>query len=108
MSFNNKNIASKMLSGKWFPILLLIIMVFAYAVQVPGLGYYLDDWIYVASFDQGGEEALLSYGINVERIAHNFADICAFAFYCNNIVFIHIKNSLLLLFVFDSTMYGRK
>lgn len=56
-----------MLSGKWFPFLLLIIMVFAYAVQVPGLGYYLDDWIYVASFDQGGEEALLSYGINDSR-----------------------------------------
>ena len=55
------------LSGKWFPLLLLAVMIFAYAVQIPQLGFYLDDWVSIAAYDQGGEAGLIAYGINDSR-----------------------------------------
>ncbi len=67
MNRNNGSFYSQLLSGKWFPILLLILMLCTYAVQIPQLGFYLDDWVSIAAYDQGGEEGLIAYGINDSR-----------------------------------------
>lgn len=58
---------SQLLSEKWFPVLLLVLMLCAYAVQIPQLGFYLDDWVSIAAYDQGGEEGLIAYGIDDSR-----------------------------------------
>ena len=42
-------------------------MACTYAIQIPQLGFYLDDWVSIASYDQGGEEGLLAFGINDSR-----------------------------------------
>ena len=67
MNENRKNIFSEILCGKWFPLLLLVVMALTFAVQLPKLGYYIDDWVYVASYDQGGEAGLIAYGIDDSR-----------------------------------------
>ena len=67
MKKQTDDFCTSLLTGKLFPILLLLVMVCAYATQIPQLGFYLDDWVSVASFDQGGEEGLLAFGINDSR-----------------------------------------
>lgn len=67
MNEKRKNIFSEILCGKWFPLLLLVVMALTYAVQLPKLGYYIDDWVYVASYDQGWEAGLIAYGIDDSR-----------------------------------------
>ena len=62
-----KNNLSDILCGKWFPLLLLLVMVCAFAVQTPRLGFYLDDWVSIAAYDQGGEAGLIAYGIDDSR-----------------------------------------
>lgn len=62
-----KSIWTELLYGKAFPILLLVVMMCAFAVQIPQLGFYLDDWVSVAAFDQGGESGLIAYGVNDSR-----------------------------------------
>ena len=58
---------NELISGKWFPLLLLVVMICAYATQIPQLGFYLDDWVSIASYDQEGEKGLLAFGINDSR-----------------------------------------
>lgn len=53
--------------GGLFPLLLLIVTLSAFAIQIPDYGFYLDDWVSVAAFDQGGEEGLISYGVDDTR-----------------------------------------
>ncbi len=64
---DRKNVLSEILCGKWFPLLLLAVMACAYAIQIPQLGFYLDDWVSIAAYDQGGEAGLIAYGINDSR-----------------------------------------
>ena len=67
MNEKAKNLFTEILCGKWFPLLLLAVMACTYAVQLPQLGFYLDDWVSIAAYDQGGEEGLLAFGINDSR-----------------------------------------
>ncbi len=67
MKNGTKNIRTELLCGKGFPILLLAVMACAYAIQIPQLGFYLDDWVSIVSFDQGGEAGLMAFGINDSR-----------------------------------------
>ena len=62
-----KRVTSELLCGKFFPLLLLVIMACTFAIQLPQLGFYLDDWVSIAAFDQGGEEGLIAFGINDSR-----------------------------------------
>lgn len=64
---NRDNKWIEILAGKWFPLLLLAVMACAYAIQIPRLGFYLDDWVSIAAYDQGGEAGLIAYGINDSR-----------------------------------------
>lgn len=43
------------------PILLLFTSLLAFGLQIPWLGYYLDDWIILAAYDSGGAQRLLEY-----------------------------------------------
>lgn len=67
MNEKTKKILTELLCGKWFPLLLLAVMACTYAVQLPQLGFYLDDWVSIAAYDQGGEDGLLAFGINDSR-----------------------------------------
>ncbi len=67
MNNKQKTIFNELLYGKWFPLLLLIVMACTYATQLPQLGFYLDDWVSIAAYDQGGEAGLLAFGINDSR-----------------------------------------
>ncbi len=67
MSEKTKKIFNELLCGKWFPLLLIAVMACTYAIQLPQLGFYLDDWVSIAAYDQGGEEGLLAFGINDSR-----------------------------------------
>ena len=67
MEKGTKNIWMELICGKGFPILLLAVMVCAFTIQIPQLGFYLDDWVSIASYDQGGEAGLMAYGINDSR-----------------------------------------
>ena len=67
MENRKNNIRTELLCGKGFPILLLAVMACAFAIQIPQLGFYLDDWVSIASFDQGGEAGLMAFGINDSR-----------------------------------------
>ena len=67
MNIKIKKIASELLCGKLFPLLLFVIMACTFAVQLPQLGFYLDDWVSIAAYDQGGEEGLIAFGINDSR-----------------------------------------
>ena len=62
-----KTFLTELICGKWFPLLLFAVMACTYAIQIPQLGFYLDDWVSIASYDQGGEEGLLAFGINDSR-----------------------------------------
>ena len=62
-----KNTAREFLCGKYFPLLLLFLMACTFAIQLPQLGFYLDDWVSIAAYDQGGEEGLLAFGVNDSR-----------------------------------------
>lgn len=62
-----KHFFTELISGKWFPLLLLAVMACTYAIQIPQLGFYLDDWVSIAAYDQGGEKGLLAFGINDSR-----------------------------------------
>ena len=59
-----KHFFTELICGKWFPLLLLAVMACTYAIQIPQLGFYLDDWVSIAAYDQGGEKGLLAFGIN--------------------------------------------
>ena len=67
MTKTTKNRIIEIFCGKYFPLLLLVVMACTYAVQLPRYGFYLDDWVSVAAYDQGGEEGLLAFGINDSR-----------------------------------------
>ena len=62
-----KTFLTELICGKWFPLLLIAVMACTYAIQIPQLGFYLDDWVSIASYDQSGEEGLLAFGINDSR-----------------------------------------
>ena len=62
-----KHFFTELICGKWFPLLLLAVMACTYAIQIPQLGFYLDDWVSIAAYDQGGEKGLLAFGINDSR-----------------------------------------
>ncbi len=66
-SYRMKNTAKKLLSGNLYPILLLFLMLCTFAIQLPHYGYYLDDWVFSTAYDQGGEKALIDYGIDETR-----------------------------------------
>lgn len=51
----------------WFPFFLLLIHMLTWAIQIGRYGFYLDDWIYLSAYDQGGFEGLLQYSINDSR-----------------------------------------
>ena len=55
-----KHFFTELISGKWFPLLLIAVMACTYAIQIPQLGFYLDDWVSIAAYDQGGEKGLLA------------------------------------------------
>lgn len=57
----------KILLGRWFPVLLLFIMVCTWGIQLPHYGFYLDDWVSLSGYDQGGYQALLDYSVNDSR-----------------------------------------
>ncbi|MBR6090757.1 MAG: hypothetical protein IKP86_12545 [Anaerolineaceae bacterium] len=67
MKQNSKSFFDELLYGKLFPLLLIVIMACTYAIQLPHLGFYLDDWVSIAAYDQGGEAGLLAFGINDSR-----------------------------------------
>ena len=67
MNEKTQNRLSELLCGKAFPLLLLAVMACAFAVQIPQLGFYLDDWVSIAAYDQGGEAGLLAFGIDDSR-----------------------------------------
>ena len=67
MNAKTKNFLTELICGKWFPLLLLAVMGCTFAIQLPQLGFYLDDWVSIAAYDQGGEEGLLAFGINDSR-----------------------------------------
>lgn len=67
MNTKIKKITSELLCGRLFPLLLLVIMACTFAIQLPQLGFYLDDWVSIAAYDQGGEEGLIAFGINDSR-----------------------------------------
>lgn len=62
-----KNTIRDAFNGKFFPILLLLIMILTWGIQVSRYGFYLDDWIYLSAYDQGGFQGLLDYSINDSR-----------------------------------------
>ena len=62
-----KTFLTELICGKWFPLLLIAVMACTYAIQIPQLGFYLDDWVSIAAYDQGGEAGLLAFGINDSR-----------------------------------------
>lgn len=62
-----KYLFTELLCGKLFPVFLLFLMVCAYATQIPDMGFYLDDWVSLTAYDQGGEADLVAYGINDSR-----------------------------------------
>ena len=62
-----KNTVREFLCGKYFPLLLLFFMACTYAIQLPQLGFYLDDWVSIAAYDQGGEDGLIAFGVNDSR-----------------------------------------
>ena len=64
---NKKNIINELLCGKWFPLLLIMVMACAYVIQLPQIGFYIDDWVIVSAYDQGGESGVMAYGINDSR-----------------------------------------
>ena len=43
------------------PALFLIVCVFAFGLQIPWLGFYLDDWIILNAYNLGGAERLFEY-----------------------------------------------
>ncbi len=47
----------------WFPIFLLLIHILTWAVQIRHYGFYLDDWVSLSAYDQGGFEGLMQYSI---------------------------------------------
>ncbi|GEM_PF-913090 len=58
----------KLISGKYFPIFLLFIIVVTWGFLIPDYGFYLDDWISVAGYDQGGFLALQAYALQDSRV----------------------------------------
>jgi len=60
-------LSEKIFLGRWFPFLLLLIMICTWAIQLPQVGFYLDDWVSLSGYDQGGYQALLDYSINDSR-----------------------------------------
>ncbi len=55
--------AEKFIIGKYFPLTLLLIMGITWFIQVPRYGFYLDDWIYLTAYDQGGIQGLINYSL---------------------------------------------
>jgi hypothetical protein len=51
----------KLLKKLYTPGLLTMVCVLAYGLQLPWLGYYLDDWIILAAYKAGGAQGLLEY-----------------------------------------------
>lgn len=43
------------------PVVSLIICILAYGLQITRLGFYLDDWIILNAFNQGGAERVFEY-----------------------------------------------
>lgn len=64
---NKKHFFNELLYGKWFPVLLIIVMACAYMIQLPQIGFYIDDWVIVSAYNQGGESGVMAYGVNDSR-----------------------------------------
>ncbi len=60
-------LTEKLFLGRWFPVLLLLVMICTWAIQIPYVGYYLDDWIFLTGYHQGGFQGLLDYSIDDSR-----------------------------------------
>ncbi len=60
-------IVKKSLDGPLFPILLLVILGLTWGMQLSKFGFYLDDWVSLSAYEQGGISALKQYAINDSR-----------------------------------------
>ena len=43
------------------PGLFLVVCILAFGIQIPWLGYYLDDWIILNAYNLGGGERVFEY-----------------------------------------------
>lgn len=53
--------------GVWFPLTLLAIFTLTWVYQVRSVGFYLDDWLYLSAYHQGGFPALQAYAFDDSR-----------------------------------------
>lgn len=53
--------------GAWFPLTFLLIFSATWAFQVSRVGFYLDDYVYLSAWHQGGFEALKAYAFDDSR-----------------------------------------
>lgn len=52
---------------RWFPLTLAALFALTWAYQVRLVGFYLDDWLYISAYHQGGLEALQAYAFDDSR-----------------------------------------
>ncbi len=53
--------------GILFPVTLLLIFILTWTFQVRSVGFYLDDWLYISAYHQGGFPALQAYAFDDSR-----------------------------------------
>lgn len=53
--------------GALFPVTLLLVFILTWTFQVRSVGFYLDDWLYISAYHQGGFSALQAYAIDDSR-----------------------------------------
>lgn len=53
--------------GTFFPLTLFAVFVLTWIYQVRSVGFYLDDWLYISAYHQGGFAALQAYAFDDSR-----------------------------------------
>ncbi len=49
------------------PVLTLVISIFAFGLQIPRVGFYLDDWMILNAYNQGGAQRVFEYAFYGNR-----------------------------------------
>lgn len=52
---------------RWFPLTLAVLFTLTWVYQVRLVGFFLDDWLYISAYHQGGLEALQAYAFDDSR-----------------------------------------
>lgn len=52
---------------RWFPLTLAVLFALTWVYQVRLVGFFLDDWLYLSAYHQGGLDALQAYAFDDSR-----------------------------------------